>query len=80
MDEEDRIKVRRIFCRRRVSRDTFLYLGSIAPVKASAEEIAEKINANRVSVLGALRGVGARYKKEESLKHFGLVALEKKNN
>ncbi|AFC99481.1 Uncharacterized protein conserved in archaea [Methanocella conradii HZ254] len=77
MDETDRIKIRRIFQRRWVSRDAFSYLHNVSPRKASAVEIAGSIGASRTSVLGALRGVSTGYREEESLAHFGLVMHEK---
>jgi predicted transcriptional regulator with HTH domain len=84
MDETDRIKIRRLFNKRRVMKATFSYLFSISSREdissrqVRAKEIADKIGASRTSVLGALRGNSTGYKKEESLEHFGLVAHEKK--
>lgn len=86
VDEKSRIKIRSIFRRRPVTRDTFSYLcyissrEDVSSRKASAEEIAEKIGASRTSVLGALRGISTGYKKDESLEYFGLVTHEKTVN
>jgi predicted transcriptional regulator with HTH domain len=78
MDEKDRVVISRILRKRRIANDTFSYICSIAPGKTTSDDIAYRINASKTSVLGALRGLGTRYKKEESLVHFGLADFEKK--
>jgi len=77
LDEASRMRIRRVFRRRWVSRGVFSYLLSVYPGKVSVVEIAGSIGASRTSVLGALRGVSTGYREEESLEHFGLATHEK---
>ncbi len=47
------------------------YLFEISPVSSYTSEIADNVRTAPTNVIGAIRGMGSRYKKEESL-----IALE----
>lgn len=49
------------------------YLFEIGPVGSYSSEIANNIKTAPTNVLGAIRGMGSRYKKEESLIALGVV-------
>ncbi|ACB40253.1 archaellum operon transcriptional activator EarA family protein [Pyrobaculum neutrophilum] len=59
--------------RSRVKRDVLKYLCSIYPESAYPALIADAVGASYENVLGALRGLGGRYKAEDSLCGLGLV-------
>lgn len=49
------------------------YLFEISPVGSYTSEIADNINTAPTNVIGAMRGMGSRYKPEESLIALDLV-------
>ncbi len=55
------------------------YLFEISPSCSYTSEIAYNVKTTPTNVLGAIRGMGNRYKKDESLIDLGLVE-EKKSN
>lgn len=56
------------------------YLFEISPTGSYTSEIADNVNTNPTNVIGAIRGMGSRYKKEESLIALDLVEQVKNNN
>jgi uncharacterized protein len=57
------------------------YLFEIDPVGSYTSEIAYNIDTAPTNVIGAIRGMGSRYKKEESLIALDLVEqIKSKNN
>jgi len=53
------------------------YLYEISPSPSYPSEIAYHIKSNPTNVIGALRGMEPRYKKEESLLHLNIVEIYK---
>ena len=56
------------------------YLFEISPSGSYTSEIAYNVNTTPTNVLGAIRGMGSRYKKEESLITLEIVEQIKSNN
>lgn len=56
------------------------YLFEISPVASYISEIAENIKTAPTNVIGAIRGMDSRYKKEESLMALKLVEKVKSGN
>lgn len=61
----------------RLRTDTLMYLYKNAGSEVRVKTIAEDIKANRENVLGALRGMKNRYKKECSLAYLELAYVNK---
>jgi predicted transcriptional regulator with HTH domain len=66
-------RVLRALRRSRVKRDVLSYLCSIYPESAYPALIADAVGASYENVVGALRGLGERYRREDSLLGLGLV-------
>ncbi|MCX6666402.1 MAG: archaellum operon transcriptional activator EarA family protein [Euryarchaeota archaeon] len=56
------------------------YLFEISPSGSYTSEIAYHTKTTPTNVLGALRGMGTRYKKEESLLTLNIIELVKEEN
>ena len=56
------------------------YLFEISPSGSYTSEIAYNVNTTPTNVLGAIRGMGSRYKEEESLITLKIVEQIKSNN
>jgi predicted transcriptional regulator with HTH domain len=56
------------------------YLFEISPTGSYTSEIADNVNTAPTNVIGAIRGMGTRYKKEESLIALDLVEQVKNKN
>jgi predicted transcriptional regulator with HTH domain len=56
------------------------YLFEIDPVGSYTSEIADNINTAPTNVIGAIRGMGSRYKPEESLIALNLVEQVESDN
>lgn len=56
------------------------YLYEISPSCSYTSEIAHNVQTTPTNVIGAIRGMGIRYKEEESLKYLKIVEQVDSNN
>lgn len=68
-------RIMRTLRKSRVRTEIVKYLHRIYPNVSYPEEIARNVGSNATSVIGALRGIGERYKKASSLIERGIVDM-----
>lgn len=72
-------KLIRSLMRSEVRKLILLYLYDIYPLSSYPAEIARRVNANPINVIGAIKGVKTRYNCSSSLLHLGVISVIEDN-